>query len=126
MVVIERGGEEALASVVFAPSQLLAKEPGVEAAGKVVRLAADEDVARLGPRIVAAEAVPAAGLPEGSAEWLAGPDDEPAVRVAIDDGSPSAGAFIERLFPDAIRRKSPGKDLPPRGTDSSPSAQNDN
>lgn len=99
LVVIDRGGEEALASVVFGPGQLLANEPRVGPQGKVKRLATDEDVSRLGPRTTGDTGVLAAGLPESWAEWLAGPDDEPAVRVALDADAPSAGAFIERLFP---------------------------
>jgi hypothetical protein len=101
LVVIESAGEEALASVIFGPQQLASNESPVGPAGKVIRVANEQDVLRLVRSVSADNGVSAAGLPKGWADWLAGPRDEPAVRVALDDDAPTVSEFIERMFPGA-------------------------
>lgn len=100
LVVIEGSDGDALARVVFAPHQLVSNEPRVGPRGQVKRLATAEDVAHLGSSRGPSNGVVAAGLPEAWAEWLVGPDEEPAVRVEIDEDNPTAGTVIERLFPE--------------------------
>ena len=89
LVIVDRGGQESMASVVFGPSQLLANEGRADPAGRIVRLAVDEDVQCFGPDTPATNGAREAGLP--SDERLADPSVEPAVHVALEGGNSSAG-----------------------------------
>jgi len=101
LVVVERAGDEALATVVFGAAQLIANEPDTGAVGRLLRMATDEEAARFEELTAQENGVSAAGFPSAWAEWLVAPGEEPAVQVALDDGTPSAGEFIERLLPDS-------------------------
>lgn len=100
IVVLDLTGEQRLAAVVFTPQQIVSSEVGISPAGRVIRVATSEDLARLAQNPGAdANGVVTAGLPARGVEWLAGDGDEAVVREAGDDEDRAVGSFIERLFP---------------------------
>ena len=110
-VVVDAGGAEILASVVFASRQLLASEIGITPVCSVLRLATDQELAHWDEEPTARTRALADALPASWPEWLAAPAEEPRVRLDLDDAAPLAAEVIERVFPTVTDR--------PRGPEAS-------
>jgi len=97
LVVLQRGGAEAIARVVFSPAQLVSNEPRVAPEGKISRVATEEDIARLGSPHQADNGTAGAALPIEWTEWFVTLGEAPAVQATPAEEA-SARASIERLF----------------------------